>query len=147
MSKGITISQKHGVNPAIPTCFWCGESKNEIVLFGRLPGDREAPRNVIVDYDPCDKCKDAMAQGIMLAEASQQPVNGDFPPIVKKPESLWPTGRWLMVTPDFVLRNFKKDDDPTFAEDIIKNGKCLIDPAVFSMIIAELKEAGLLTEE
>ena len=56
MSDSITISKKHGVNPSINTCFWCGGDKN-IILFGKLPNDAEAPRNVCMDYQPCDKCK------------------------------------------------------------------------------------------
>ena len=39
MSKSIRLSDKHGVNPAIPKCFICGESKNEILLFGKLKGN------------------------------------------------------------------------------------------------------------
>ena len=44
MKDGIRLSPKHGVNPAVPLCFLCGQAKNEIVLAGRLPGDVEAPR-------------------------------------------------------------------------------------------------------
>ena len=40
-TNSIKISQKHGVNPTIPICFWCGKEKNEIALLGKLPGDAE----------------------------------------------------------------------------------------------------------
>lgn len=33
---GIEISPKHGLNPTIPVCFWCGKEKNEIALLGRI---------------------------------------------------------------------------------------------------------------
>lgn len=41
----IKISPKHGVNPTIPVCFFCGKPKNEIALMGRMGGkeDIEAP--------------------------------------------------------------------------------------------------------
>ena len=42
--KSIRLSKEHGVNPAIPICYFCGEEKNEIVLAGRLPQDVEAPK-------------------------------------------------------------------------------------------------------
>lgn len=63
MSKRIKLSEKYGVNPTIPVCFWCGESKNEIALLGRLGDARkgediEAPKNMVLDYEPCDKCKE-----------------------------------------------------------------------------------------
>lgn len=41
----IKLSPKHGVNPTIPVCFFCGKPKNEIALMGRMGGkeDIEAP--------------------------------------------------------------------------------------------------------
>ena len=48
MSKGIQVSPKHGLNPTIPVCFWCGKERGEVALLGRLPGDAEAPKNVVL---------------------------------------------------------------------------------------------------
>ena len=33
--KNIKISPKHGLNPLIPKCFFCGKEKNEIAILGR----------------------------------------------------------------------------------------------------------------
>ncbi len=60
MSAGIKVSPKHGVNPTIPICFWCGEEKGEIALLGKLPGDAEAPRNMVLDYEPSGRTKMAV---------------------------------------------------------------------------------------
>lgn len=57
-NKTIKFSPKHGLNPTIPVCFFCGQQKNEIAFMGRLAGDAEAPRNLILDYEPCDHCSD-----------------------------------------------------------------------------------------
>jgi hypothetical protein len=38
--------------------------------MGRLPGDKEAPRNAVFDYEPCDACKAKFAQGIVMYEVS-----------------------------------------------------------------------------
>ena len=62
----IRLSPKHGVNPAIPKCFWCLEDKNMLYLPGQMKGDMEAPRNMVWDMEPCDNCKDLMDQGILL---------------------------------------------------------------------------------
>ena len=53
------LSPKHGLNPLIPGCFWCGESKNEIALLGRLPGDAEAPRSAVWSklFSGAEECK------------------------------------------------------------------------------------------
>jgi hypothetical protein len=66
MKNAIIVSKKHGVNPMIPRCFFCGAAKNEVALMGRLPGDAEAPHNAVIDNAPCDQCKVHMEQGIML---------------------------------------------------------------------------------
>ena len=67
MARGdITLSEKHGVNPAIPKCFYCGDDKNEVILAGQLPNDMEAPRAAIWDIHPCDACLARMKVGIIL---------------------------------------------------------------------------------
>lgn len=53
MSKGIRVSEKHGVNPSITICPICGKETG-IALLGKLKGDEEAPRKIIGDL--CDDC-------------------------------------------------------------------------------------------
>ena len=67
MGKGIRLSKKYGVNPAIPVCFFCGKEKNQLILAGRLGvKDEEAPKHKVWDMEPCDECKKLMEMGIML---------------------------------------------------------------------------------
>ena len=54
MSKGITLSPKHGLNPSIVICPVC-KKDTSIALFGRLKGDAEAPKTV--EGELCDDCK------------------------------------------------------------------------------------------
>lgn len=53
MSKGIRVSEKHGVNPSITICPICGKETG-IALLGKLKGDEEAPMRML--SDPCDDC-------------------------------------------------------------------------------------------
>lgn len=53
MSKGIRVSEKHGVNPSITICPICGKETG-IVLLGKLKGDKEAPMRMLSDL--CDDC-------------------------------------------------------------------------------------------
>lgn len=53
MSKGIRISEKHGVNPSITICPIC-DKETGIALLGKLKGDKEAPMRML--SDPCDDC-------------------------------------------------------------------------------------------
>lgn len=80
MSRSIRLSEKHGVNPSLINCFFCGESKG-IALMGRLKGDAEAPRSCVMDYEPCDKCKAMFDQGVLLiGVTTTQPSDGRPPP-------------------------------------------------------------------
>ena len=66
MSKSITLSEKHGVNPSITCCEVCGKETG-VALFGRLKGDAEAPRKVAMGL--CDDCKKVIdGGGIMIIE-------------------------------------------------------------------------------
>lgn len=53
MSKGIRVSEKHGVNPSITICPICGKETG-IALLGKLKGDKEASMRML--SDPCDDC-------------------------------------------------------------------------------------------
>jgi len=63
----VRISEKHGVNLSVMICHLCGEKKG-VALLGKLKGDAEAPRQAVFDYEPCDKCKSYMKDGIILLQ-------------------------------------------------------------------------------
>ncbi|MFA5424820.1 MAG: hypothetical protein WC374_13280 [Phycisphaerae bacterium] len=72
---GIKLSAKHGVNPSMSRCIICGGAGNEIILFGRLPGDAEAPRlGPVTSLEPCEKCrKQYLDEGVLLVEMDGTP--------------------------------------------------------------------------
>lgn len=100
---GIKISPKYGVNPTIPVCFWCGKPKNEIALMGRMKGDIEAPKNMVLDYVPCEECQSHMAMGVAILEASDHPNTEGQPPMQK---GVYPTSRFVVVTTECADRVF-----------------------------------------
>ena len=98
MSKDyIRISKKHGVNPSLTLCFWCGKSKG-IALLGQLPNDAEAPKEAVFDYEPCDECQSMWKQGVPILEVTSTPIRKNLPAINKEPVA-YPTGRWVVVNP------------------------------------------------
>lgn len=117
---GVRLSEKHGVNPTISTCFWCGKEKNEIVLCGKLPGDKEAPMRAIINYEPCEECKAKMENGITMMEASSTPRNKNQAPMQK---GIYPTGRWVVVSEEAISN-----------AEIIKQRKCFIDEETWEKI-------------
>lgn len=112
MSKNIRISPTHGVNPSLELCFFCGEAKG-VVLFGmiksRVAADPEAPREVCLDKEPCDKCKGFMEQGIILIGCDEAKSEDD-------PHNPYRDGNWCVVTEDYIRRTFHTD----MAEDLCR---------------------------
>jgi hypothetical protein len=41
MKDSIRLSEKHGVNPSLMLCFYCGEASG-VALLGRLKGDQDS---------------------------------------------------------------------------------------------------------
>jgi hypothetical protein len=114
------ISKKYGVNPAIPHCFFCGEPKNELLLLGYLKDDMEAPKNLVIDYVPCDACKAKMDKGITIICVSPTPLHKDQQPLIP---GYYPRPKYVVVSED----NFKKAvNDPKILESGLKARRMLM---------------------
>lgn len=124
------LSKKHGVNPAIPHCFFCNQPKNELILAGRLRDDAEAPKSMVWDKEPCDKCKEYMKQGIILVSVDEKKSQGDM-------ENPWRTGGWWVVSEDYIERVFG-----TAAPEILKKRAAFIEHSTAEALglFAQIKE-------
>ena len=97
---GIRLSEKHGLNPTLGLCFFCGQETGEIGLLGRLKGDKEAPRKAVLNYEPCDKCKEQWAAGTALIGCVTEQPEDKRPPISKANDQhpdLYPTGNFAVI--------------------------------------------------
>ena len=131
----IRISKKYGVNPTIPVCFWCGKKKNFVALLGKLKGDIEAPKNCVLDYEPCDECKKNWSLGVALLGTSRKPLNDTLPPIKDtEEETLYPTGQWLVVTKEAAKRFF---NEVVTEEEIEKTDRILVEQGLIDYLNAE----------
>ena len=90
----IRLSPKHGVNPAIPKCFVCGEDKNEILLVGLMRGDREAPKSAAWNTEPCDQCLEHMKTGVILISVRDG----------EEESNPYRTGGWAVVRDEAITR-------------------------------------------
>ena len=91
----IRLSEKHGLNPTIGICFWCGEETGELALLGYLgKGDPEASRYTVLNYDPCPKCRENWDKGVACIEVSDYPNRDNQPPIQK---GAYPTGAYAVL--------------------------------------------------
>lgn len=109
---GIILDPKHGVNPMLVNCYLCGEAK-EIALLGRMKSsvreglekavgrslsDGAAPfEGVVIDFEPCDKCKEYMQQGIILISVRAAKNEEER----KNP---YRTGGWIVVKEEAISR-------------------------------------------
>jgi len=116
----IRLSDKHGVNPTIPICFYCGKSRNEIALLGRLKGDVQAPMNACIDMEPCDECREFMKQGIILIS-----VRND-----SSPQNPCRTGSFVVIREEAVRRIF--DDESS--EAILQSRFAFVDDEAWDTV-------------
>ena len=104
MSKSIKPSPKHGLNPTIPVCFFCGNEKDEIALLGKIDReDSEAPRKLVMDFVPCEECQKKFAEGVLIIEVTQTPEYIGMPIA----ENAYPTGRYVVLKPEAMNGDFK----------------------------------------
>jgi hypothetical protein len=98
MERGIRLSPKYGVNPAVPVCFYCWKEKNEVILAGKIgEEDIEAPKGKVWDMEPCEGCKGWMKEGVILISVKDGETGG----------SPWRTGGWVVVKEEAVKRMFQ----------------------------------------
>ena len=106
----IKLSPKHGVNPTMGRCMWCGKPTGEIAMLGKLPGDAEAPKYSTLSYEPCDECKEVWQKGVTFIECSYE--RKDERPAFTKDtagEEAYPTGRFIVITEEAANHLFVGD--------------------------------------
>lgn len=71
---------------------------------------------VILDYEPCEECKENRKLGVTLMEVSERPVHEGFPEIQN---GIYPTGRWCVIKHEAAERMFSgflNDKDALFVD-------------------------------
>jgi len=102
------LHKEHGLNPALETCWFCGEPKG-VVLFGAALKDC-APREACVNKEPCDKCKEWMSRGVILLS-------------VRDDDKEYRTGKMAVVKDVAISRMIT---DEKLRAQVLKKRVCLI---------------------
>lgn len=127
MENDILLSPKYGVNPTMPVCFWCGEDRGEIALLGRIKtpenDDVEAPKRMVLDYEPCEECKAHMEYGFTVMEATSEPNDATNMPFQ---HGVFPTGRWLVLRQEAKKLVFPEIED--------EDTRCFVDPELYEKL-------------
>jgi len=107
MESKLKLSPRHGLNPSLGLCFYCGEATS-VALLGLRKGDVRAPRAAVYDYQPCPKCEGWMEEGVILISVDPGRTTDQRNP--------YRSGRWVVVKD----RAIQKILDVDTAADVLK---------------------------
>lgn len=132
----IRLHKKHGVNPTLLVCFACGEETGEIALLG---AKGKAPMRMVMNYNPCAKCRAKMKNGyVLVIEATESPVSANQVPFQP---GAYPTGKTLFASDTFFEANKE-----IFGEGMVSQtleARCvLMEKEVFQSIVEAGKEVS-----
>jgi len=120
-SRDLRLHHQYGANPTIPLCIFCGKEKGEVAMLGAAYKG-EAPKHMVIDQDPCDPCKEKMAQGITIIE-SRQDEDG-------RPHY---TGRYVVLKEEAIEKIFQPKST---VDSVLAYRKALMDEAAFTALFA-----------
>ena len=114
-------------------CFFCNKNED-----GVTEGE-------YVDYNPCQKCKEVMDNGITFIAVDEMPILGDEqPPIVEVDEKpLYPTGHYVILKQESFDRIFKDNKN---TEQIKKDKNVVIMIDEFLNLFGDILKDGGKTE-
>ena len=127
----IRLHPKHGVNPSLYQCFYCGGDIGLILagveaqkMFGdRCSDDGEAPRKAgALDKEPCDTCKGHMAQGIIIISVKDGEPDRENP---------YRTGGWWVVREEAIRKILAPGEH---LDAILRKRVVFVEDAVCAMI-------------
>ena len=88
--------------PRLIECFWCGEEFG-IAIPKKLQDDCGDTSPIVVDYEPCDKCREKWEDGDVIIEAQDTPLTEGQPPMQ---EGAYPTGHYWVVKKGLIPSHF-----------------------------------------
>ncbi len=122
---GILLSPKHGLNPSIDKCFWCGREKGVVLFGGMKGGDPQAPPTVVMSVEPCNDCPiwAKTNDGCMMVEAFE---DGRL------------TGRFCCVRDSALRRSIT---DQTLLKATLEKRMAFVEPAAYEQLFGDVDHA------
>jgi hypothetical protein len=127
MSGSIRLHPKHGVNPTMPICFWCGGDTGTVALLG-ASYQGEAPSRMVINAEPCDACRKNFEMGILVIEA----VDRHEPNTLQISQGMYATGRYMVLT-EKAIRKFVIGE--ALQDNVLKRRKMCMDREAFQSIL------------
>jgi len=108
----ITLHKKHGLNPTMDTCFYCGKAK-DILLIGNktikwekagiASSDGKMPQQIgVINDEPCQECKGFMEKGIILVSVKDEEED-------RNEKNPFRTGKMCVITEEAIKRILQGD--------------------------------------
>jgi hypothetical protein len=155
VKNSIPVSKEHGVNPSVQVCFYCKKSIG-IILFGKLhetkmkemfgkefaerhlkhedPRDTAAPREVVLDLEPCEDCAvfyPHAKEGVFLVECDEREVVGKDQYGRRVAEKVpVPTGNFVVMTDEAIRRIFTGD----VVDQVLEKRVAMVDLATWKLL-------------
>ena len=136
---GVHFDRKLGLNPSLINCFFCGKSKAVALLgihagtirkmLGMSPG-MKAPRELVVDQEPCDECKDYMKEGVIFISVE----DGQRENKARNPRR---TGRLCVLKDEGVIEMMTPSE---LRDDILKQRICFIEDSSWGALCLPTEE-------
>ncbi len=139
MANNIYLDDKHGVNPSIAQCFYCGQDDKLILVgkktkgFNGVSDDNQMPQKCgIIDMEPCPECREFMNQGIILISISDDSENEMMLANEEnRPPNPFRTGKFAVVKDHFIEHTI---NPPELAKDILLKRFCFVPDKAWSFL-------------
>jgi hypothetical protein len=144
MAKGdIKLHHEHGLNPTLCMCFWCGQDRGDIALLGAsIKG--QAPTRAVIDYQPCDRCEQVHAKGVVFVELVDDPPTPRPPIGTRSGGPMYPTGRWVLAARD---SNLVTSLSEGAREDALETGFVMCNTEYMDKMLELAAEQGVLGDD
>lgn len=129
----VRISPKHGANPTIPVCLYCGKEKDEIVICGRINRkDDQMPLNSVIDAIPCENCQELWKNGIVLIRACDTKHENMVPVTAQNNQKVWLDGSTILLREEAAQRMFDTH--------MVKGDRAYLEDKVFDVLMKQWDE-------
>jgi len=96
------MSRENNVGVALTKCFFCGADDKIVMnslLTERMKSNVEKMHGMVIDMDPCHKCKDLMKQGVIIITIDNSRSEKDWNK--EQTPNPYRTGGWFVVKDRF----------------------------------------------
>lgn len=121
----------------MPICFWCTKETGKPVQLSEVNGIKP-PTKAILNYEPCDACKEMFGKGIHIIGVVDEPLTETMPPIVNDGEvKLYPTGAFFVASPEWTEQMLKANNNQQMIEHVLKQRVLMMPDEIVQNIIRE----------